>query len=128
VLREKTVYNADVRLEQSLPGQERRYSLPTDSMVEHEYITTHQYFKEIGEEVGLTVRADILRIIDVGSKYLSKTIGKINQEHVLIFEKINEKWENTDSKSYTRSLLERLLKSCKPKNKGKIQEALMELS
>jgi site-specific DNA-methyltransferase (cytosine-N4-specific) len=97
-----------------------------DSTVEGEYINTHQYFKEIGMEVGLEIKVDILRNIDVESKYLSKTIGKINQEHVLIFEKVNEDWEKADPKEYTRRLLSRLLKTCKPKNKNKLLEALRD--
>jgi site-specific DNA-methyltransferase (cytosine-N4-specific) len=99
-----------------------------DSTVEQEYIRTHQYFKEIGEEVGLTIKVDILRNIDVESKYLSKTIGKINQEHVLIFKKTSEGWEKGDSKNYTRNLLNRLLATCRPKNKVKVQEVLEEFS
>jgi site-specific DNA-methyltransferase (cytosine-N4-specific) len=97
-----------------------------DSTVEGEYISTHQYFKEIGMEVGLEIKVDILRNIDVESKYLSKTIGKINQEHVLIFEKVNEDWEKADSKEYTRRLLGELLKTCKPKNKNKLSETLRD--
>jgi len=97
-----------------------------DSTVEGEYINTHQYFKEIGKEVGLELKADILRNIDVESKYLSKTIGKINQEHVLIFEKVSEDWEKANPKAYTRMLLGRLFENCKPKNKNKLLEALRD--
>jgi DNA modification methylase len=97
-----------------------------DSTVEGEYIKTHQYFKEIGKEVGLEIKVDILRNIDIESKYLSKTIGKINQEHVLIFEKVNEDWEKADPKAYTRILLGKLLENCKPKNKNKLLEALRD--
>jgi len=95
-----------------------------DSTVEGELIRTHQYFKEIGEEVGLKIRVDILRDIDIERKYLSKTIGKINKEHVLIFEKISDDWEKADPINYVRSLLTRLLKDCKPENRIKIEEAL----
>jgi site-specific DNA-methyltransferase (cytosine-N4-specific) len=97
-----------------------------DSTVEGEYINTHQYFKEIGKEVGLEIRVDILRNIDVESKYLSKTIGKINQEHVLIFEKVSEDWEKANPKAYTRMLLGRLFENCKLKNKNKLLEALKD--
>lgn len=97
-----------------------------DSTVEGEYIATHKYFKEIGEEVGLEIKVDILRNIDVESKYLSKTIGKINQEHVLIFEKVKDRWEESNSYDYTRNLLKRLLRRSKPKNRVKILEALKD--
>jgi len=99
-----------------------------DSTVEGEYINTHKFFKEMGNEIGLEVKLDILRNINVERKYLSKTIGKINQEHVLIFEKTKNNWENGDSIEYTRKLIKRLLKKCKEKNKTKIIETLNSLS
>jgi len=97
-----------------------------DSTVEGEYINTHQYFKEIGKEVGLELKVEILRNIDIENKYLSKTIGKINQEYVLIFEKVSEDWEKTDPKAYTKILLCRLLDNCKTKNKNKLLEVLRD--
>lgn len=99
----------------------------SDSTVEGEYITTNQFFKEIAKEIGFELKVDILRNIDVERKYLSKTIGKINQEHVLIFEKVKTDWERGDPKSYVRNLLKRLLEKCtNRKNKEKILEVLKE--
>lgn len=97
-----------------------------DSTVEGEYIRTHEYFKEIAKELGFEVKADVLRNIDVDRKYLSKTIGKINQEHVLFFRKTRNNSELGDPIQYVENLLKRLLKSCKEKNKEKISNALEE--
>lgn len=47
-----------------------------DSTVEREYIATRRYFKEIMKELGLEPKLDILRNIDIESKYLSKKLEK----------------------------------------------------
>ena len=99
-----------------------------DSTVEGECIKSHEYFKKIGKKIGLATKADILRNIDVKRKYLSKSIGKINQEHVLIFKKVREGWEKGDPIAFTKKMLNELLRSAKTKNREKIRDALSYLS
>ncbi|MEM3403674.1 MAG: DNA methyltransferase [Nitrososphaeria archaeon] len=61
-----------------------------NSSLEYELIESHKFFAEMGEKIGFKPLRTIFRNIDITKKYSSTDIGKINDEYILIMQKIND--------------------------------------
>jgi len=63
-----------------------------NSSLEYELIESHKHFMDITQQIGgFTTEKVIFRNIDVDSKYLSKDIGKIVTEYIVVFQKTGDR-------------------------------------
>lgn len=63
-----------------------------NSSLEYELIESHKFFAEMGKKIGFKPVKTIFRNIDKTRKYTSADIGKIDDEYILVMQKLN----NTD--------------------------------
>jgi len=63
-----------------------------NSSVEYELIESHKFFAEMAKKIGFKPIKTIFRNIDKTRKYTSADIGKIDNEYILVIQKVN----NTD--------------------------------
>jgi len=63
-----------------------------NSSLEYELIESHKFFAEMGEKIGFKPIKTIFRNIDKTKKYTSADIGKIDDEYILVMQKL----DNTD--------------------------------
>jgi len=63
-----------------------------NSSLEYELIESHKFFAEIGKKIGFEPIKTIFRNIDKTRKYTSADIGKIDDEYILVMQKV----ENAD--------------------------------
>ncbi len=60
-----------------------------NSSLEYELIESHKFFAEMGKKIGFKLIKLIFRNIDKAKKYTSADIGKINDEYILVMQKID---------------------------------------
>ena len=60
-----------------------------NSSLEYELIESHKFFGEMGKEIGFKPIKTIFRNIDKTKKYTSADIGKIDDEYILVMQKID---------------------------------------
>jgi hypothetical protein len=58
-----------------------------NSSLEFELIESYKFFSSMAADAGFTVRKTLFRNIDTTRKYNSVGVGKINNEHLVVFEK-----------------------------------------
>ncbi len=63
-----------------------------NSSLEYELIESHKFFAEMGKKIGFKPIKTIFRNIDKTRKYTSADIGKIDDEYILVMQKL----DNTD--------------------------------
>jgi len=63
-----------------------------NSSLEYELIESHKFFAEMGKKIGFKPIKTIFRNIDKTRKYTSADIGKIDDEYILVMQKV----DNTD--------------------------------
>lgn len=71
-----------------------------NSSIEHELIESHKFFARMGSKIGFRTVKTILREIDKRKKYTSPAIGKINEEYILVMQKVEESPFPADEKSF----------------------------
>jgi hypothetical protein len=60
-----------------------------NSSLEYELIENHKFFGEMGKEIGFKPIKTIFGHIDKTKKYTSADIGKIDDEYILVMQKID---------------------------------------
>jgi len=60
-----------------------------NSSLEYELIESHKFFAEMGEKIGFKPIKTIFRNIDKTRKYTSADIGKIDDEYILVMQKLD---------------------------------------
>ncbi len=61
-----------------------------NSSLEYELIESHKFFAEMGKKIGFNPIKTIFRNIDKTRKYTSADIGKIDDEYIVVMQKVNE--------------------------------------
>lgn len=61
-----------------------------NSSVEYELIESHKFFAAMAKHIGFKPIKSIFRNIDTTKKYTSADIGKIDDEYILVMQKIND--------------------------------------
>lgn len=61
-----------------------------NSSLEYELIESHKFFAEMGKKIGFNPLKTFFRNIDKTRKYTSADIGKIDNEYILVMQKIDE--------------------------------------
>jgi len=93
------------------------------STVEDELIETYKHLIKIGELVGLSFQKLVTRNIAVERKYTSKSIGKINEEQIIIFRKLKQaEISEAEIIDFVRNTLRNM--KVKNKNLAKLKEAI----
>lgn len=60
------------------------------SSLEYELIESHKFFAEMGEKIGFKLIKTIFRNIDKTRKYTSADIGKIDDEYIVVMQKVDD--------------------------------------
>jgi site-specific DNA-methyltransferase (cytosine-N4-specific) len=60
-----------------------------NSSLEYELVESHKFFTEMGKKIGFKTIKTIFRNIDKTRKYTSTDIGKIDNEYILVMQKID---------------------------------------
>jgi len=71
-----------------------------NSSLEYELIESHKFFAEMGKKIGFKPIKIIFRNIDKTRKYTSTDIGKINDEYILIMQKIEDADVSADDDNF----------------------------
>lgn len=61
-----------------------------NSSLEYELIESHKFFAEMGKKIGFKVIKTIFRNIDKTRKYTSADIGKIDDEYIVVMQKVDD--------------------------------------
>lgn len=61
-----------------------------NSTLEYELIESHKYFVDMAKTIGFLPLKNYLRNIDKTKKYTSSNVGKIDDEYILVLQKIND--------------------------------------
>jgi DNA modification methylase len=61
-----------------------------NSSVEYELIESHKFFARMGSRIGFKPVKTLFREIDERKKHTSPAIGKINEEYILVMQKVEE--------------------------------------
>jgi hypothetical protein len=61
-----------------------------NSSLEYELIESHKFFAEMGKKIGFEPIKTIFRNIDKTRKYTSADIGKIDDEYILVMQKVDD--------------------------------------
>jgi site-specific DNA-methyltransferase (cytosine-N4-specific) len=61
-----------------------------NSSLEYELIESYKFFAEMGEKIGFKPIKTLFRNIDKSKKYTSADIGKIDNEYILIMQKVDD--------------------------------------
>jgi hypothetical protein len=61
-----------------------------NSSLEYELIESHKFFAEMSKDIGFKTIKTIFRAIDKTKKYTSADIGKIDDEFILILQKVED--------------------------------------
>lgn len=71
-----------------------------NSSVEYELIESHKFFAEMSKKIGFKPVKTIFRKIDKTRKYTSADVGKIDDEYILVMQKINNANISTDDDDF----------------------------
>lgn len=77
-----------------------------NSSLEYELIESHKFFAEMGKKIGFKPIKTIFRNIDKTRKYTSADIGKIDDEYILVMQKIG----NTEVSADDDSIISRVVR------------------
>ncbi len=103
-----------------------------NSSVQHELIESHKFFARMGAKIGFRHIKTLFREIDKRKKYTSPTIGKINEEHILVLQKIEESPVSADEDDFVLEVIKEEMLKFKdqvshPKNLAKLEIAIEKL-
>jgi hypothetical protein len=103
-----------------------------NSSVEHELIESHKFFARMGEKIGFRHVKTLFREIDKRKKYTSPTIGKINEEYILVLQKMEESPFSADEDDFILEVVKEEMLRFKhqishPKNTAKLDAAMEKL-
>ena len=71
-----------------------------NSSLEYELIESHKFFAEMGKRIGFKPIKTIFRNIDKTRKYTSADIGKIDDEYILVMQKIDDTTVSADDDNF----------------------------
>ncbi len=71
-----------------------------NSSVEYELIESHIFFAEMGKNVGLQPVKTIFRNIDKTKKYTSADVGKIDDEYIVVMQKVKNSEVTADDDDF----------------------------
>ena len=71
-----------------------------NSSLEYELIESHKFFADMGEKIGFKPIKTIFRNIDKTRKYTSADIGKIDDEYILVMQKIDDITVSADDDNF----------------------------
>ena len=100
-----------------------------NSRVEHEVIESHKFFARMGSKIGFKPIKTLFREIDQRKKSNSPAIGKINEEYILVLQKLEESPFSADKDSFIVEIIkEEMLKfRNQAKNTAKLDAAIEKL-
>jgi len=103
-----------------------------NSSIEHELIESHKFFIRMGAKIGFRPIKTLFREIDQRKKYISPTIGKINEEYILVLQKIEESPSSADENDFIVEVVKEEMLKFKdqvshPKNLAKLDAAIEKL-
>ena len=100
-----------------------------NSTIEYESIESHKFFTSFAKDTGFKHHRTFSRKIDTTKKYTSKNIGKINQEYIVVLEKITDSHHSSNDDNFVSSKVRSEMESFKEekkikKKKHKLNEAI----
>ncbi len=103
-----------------------------NSSVQHELIESYKFFVRMGAKIGFRHKRTLFREIDKRKKYTSPTIGKINEEYILVLQKIEESPVSADEDEFIVEVVKEEMLRFKdqishPKNLAKLEIAIEKL-
>jgi len=104
-----------------------------DSSVEHELIESHKFLASMASKIGFKPIKTLFREIDQRKKYTSPAIGKINEEYILVLQKVEESLSSADEDGFIVEVVKEEMLKFKdqvshPKNTAKLDAAIEKLS
>ena len=76
-----------------------------NSSLEYELIESHKFFAEMGEKIGFKPIKTIFRNIDKTRKYTSADIGKIDDEYILVMQKLDNADVSADDDDFIAEIV-----------------------
>jgi site-specific DNA-methyltransferase (cytosine-N4-specific) len=103
-----------------------------NSSVERELIESHRFFARMGEKIGFKPIKTLFREIDQRKKSNSPAIGKINEEYILVLQKVEESPFSADENDFIVEVVKEEMLKFKdqvshPKNIAKLDAAIEKL-
>jgi len=103
-----------------------------NSRVEGELIESHKFFARMSEKIGFRHIKTLFREIDKRKKYTSPAIGKINEEYILVLQKVEESPFSADRGSFIVEVVKEEMLKFKdqvshPKKTAKLETAIEKL-
>jgi len=81
-----------------------------NSSLEYELIESHKFFVNFAKRIGFAHRKTIFRKIDTTKKYTNSDIGKINNEYIVILQKVTDvPVKSTDDEFIAKNVLSEML-------------------
>ncbi|MBA2123867.1 hypothetical protein B9J78_02860 [bacterium Unc6] len=77
-----------------------------NSSLEYELIESHNFFAEMGEKIGFKPIKTIFRNIDKTRKYTSADIGKIDDEYILVMQKVDDTNISADDDNFVSDVVQ----------------------
>ena len=101
-----------------------------NSSVEYELIESHKFFARMGSRIGFKPVKTLFREIDERKKHTSPAIGKINEEYILVLQKVEESPSSADENGFIVEVVkeEMLRFRNQVKNITKLDAAMEKLS
>jgi len=78
-----------------------------NSSLEYELIESRKFFSAMAPDIGLKVRNFLFRNIDVSRKYHSQEIGKIDNEYIIVLQKVSKPPTTSDDDSFIVDIVRR---------------------
>ncbi len=100
-----------------------------NSRVEYELIESHKFFVSMGAKIGFRHIKTLFREIDKRKKYTSPAIGKINEEYILVLQKVQDSPFSVDEEDFILEVVkeEMLRFRNQVKNTAKLDAAIEKL-
>jgi len=90
-----------------------------NSSLEYELIESHKFFAEMGKKIGFRLIKTIHRNIDKTRKYTSADIGKIDDEYILVMQKVDNTNISADDDDFVSEVVkEQMIKFREQVKKG----------
>ncbi len=77
-----------------------------NSSLEYELIESHNFFAEMGKKIGFKPIKTIFRNIDKTRKYTSADIGKIDDEYILVMQKVDDTNISADDDNFVSDVVQ----------------------
>jgi hypothetical protein len=76
-----------------------------NSSLEYELIESHKFFADMGKKIGFKPIKTIFRNIDKTRKYTSTDIGKIDDEYILVMQKVDNADISADNDKFVSDIV-----------------------